>query len=710
MSRKKQLTMNRERCSFLTLICLAAFWAPAALWAPAAFGGLSAENIVVVVNEDSQESRTIANHYIDLRNIPSLNVILLPDVPQGLVVDVKEFQDKILKPVLAQLDQRKLSSQARVIAYSAGFPTTVQVKPHLESLTDPTALKYQLPMASLTGATYYYRFVLAGNGSYLNFTSNLYARSKFERTFENPLIGDAREEFEAAKKLDDDGDFKTSADKWLELFKKHPTQAPMAIRAAEAFAKSDRLDEAEKALALSLRAGWWSRTYLEKREEFAPILERPNAKRVLELLDPLPHSMQGPVEFRADQGWGRNGYLLKPDSGGIPYMMSCSLAVIHKRGSTLEQAIEVLKRASSADATFPQGRFSFSGHPEVRSQTRYPNVPDALVYLKTLKHETEIFRSDQPTDEGSIMGLMTGRPTITFDSQPWTLQKGSIGDNLTSFGGVFNHDGHTKLTEFLHAGAAMSCGPVAEPYSIQEKFPLPMMYGYYARGMSSIESFYLSIACPYQTLIVGDPLASPFSRAPAELVDFSLKTDGEKRLVVKRRALGMKIKSAAATAAVDVALDGRIVRRTPPAENVEVKLPQELSGSIEVRATLVGLDRTTPRHSHIQNLDLQGPHPSPVATIIRGRNGKPASSEESGDVSTKEAGEAIGNQIVISVSCPGADSIHLSQYGKSIATVVGQKGTITIDAEPLGDGPLRFRPSAKFGGVLVFGKSIVDRM
>ena len=42
----------------------------------------------------------------------------------------------------------------------------------------------------------------------------------------------------------------------------------------------------------------------------------------------------------------------------------------------------------------------------------------------------------------------------------------------------------------------MSSGTVAEPYALQFKFPLPMMYGYYAKGVSAIEAFYLSVTSP----------------------------------------------------------------------------------------------------------------------------------------------------------------------------------------------------------------------
>jgi len=53
---------------------------------------------------------------------------------------------------------------------------------------------------------------------------------------------------------------------------------------------------------------------------------------------------------------------------------------------------------------------------------------------------------------------------------------------------------------------------VQEPYSLQSKFPVPFLHGYYADGCSLAEAFYQSVLRPYQLIVVGDPLARPFAR------------------------------------------------------------------------------------------------------------------------------------------------------------------------------------------------------
>ena len=96
-----------------------------------------------------------------------------------------------------------------------------------------------------------------------------------------------------------------------------------------------------------------------------------------------------------------------------------------------------------------------------------------------------------------------------------TITPGAICENLTSFGGIFTaNSSQTPLSEFLRYGAAGSSGTVIEPYSIPAKFPHAAIQVHYARGASLAEAFYQSVRCPYQLLVVGDPLCQPWARIP----------------------------------------------------------------------------------------------------------------------------------------------------------------------------------------------------
>ena len=79
---------------------------------------------------------------------------------------------------------------------------------------------------------------------------------------------------------------------------------------------------------------------------------------------------------------------------------------------------------------------------------------------------------------------------------------------------ILNTPARPRLLAFLNAGACGSYGTVTEPCNYLQKFPSPQDYFYQARGFSLAECYYMSLANPYQGLIVGEPLAAPFARPP----------------------------------------------------------------------------------------------------------------------------------------------------------------------------------------------------
>ena len=669
------------------------------LWDPSAsLAGLSSENVVVIVNGKSAISRTVANHYIEFRKIPTKNVIVLDDAPSNLIVDLKTFRDNILRPILEQLDQRGLAATARVIAYSADLPTSVKISSHVAKITDPNVKKFQRGIASINGLTYFYRYVLSDDAGYLSFSSNFYARGKFIRHFINPFKGELKERFNQAVDLHESEEFEEAAKVWNELHEKHPGMPAIAIKAAECYSESGQDQRAVELLLAAIKAGWWSATYLQDTPSLQRHLEERRLKVAIKFLDQGPIAWQGPVAFASNAGWTVAGDRIPAKQGGIPYLMSCSLAVVCPNGSTLPDAIRILRRASKCDRTYPRGRFAFCSSNDVRAKTRAPGIADTIVYLQELGHDTEIFKSRLPTREGGIAGLMAGTPTATFDgSHKWILERGAIAENLTSYGGVFNNTSQTKLTEFLLAGAAMSSGAVTEPFSLQFKFPTPMLYAYYARGLSAIESFFQSVASPYQLLIVGDPLAQPFARPPDDYIDINFETEGKPKMVLTRRPLRLKVPKTPA-AAIEISINDRPFRATAAAPKVEISWPAGSSGIFDVRATLTGLDSTEPRVTFLEQIEVPGDRAVPLATIVKSRTGVDNLIDDGSKASSLE----------IKLSCKGADRIELYHWGKPLAEVSGDEGSVEIEASQLGGGPLRLRPLAYFGEAQVMGRTIVD--
>jgi uncharacterized protein (TIGR03790 family) len=118
--------------------------------APLLAGG-GPENVLLVVNANSDSSKTIANHYIELRKIPPSNVVYIDwkgSLEDGSALNLR---DKILHPVIKALDDRHLTPQIDYIVYSSDFPWRV----NLQYAFPKHEFKAPFdPMASITGATY----------------------------------------------------------------------------------------------------------------------------------------------------------------------------------------------------------------------------------------------------------------------------------------------------------------------------------------------------------------------------------------------------------------------------------------------------------------------------------------------------------------------------------------------------------------------------
>lgn len=649
-----------------------------------ASAGLSPENVVVVVNASSTDSRTIANHYVALRNIPSVNVVFLREVPDELTISLDEFKSRILLPLLSELNRRQLASQARVIAYSAGFPTSVDITTHTARLTDPNQKKYQLSTASLTGLTFYYQFLLADNEKYLDWGSNLYARGPFERHFANPYLKtESRERFDEAIAARDSGDFETAAKIFGELFEQSPTIAPLGILAAEAQAKMADTVKAEGLLQKAIESGWSSREYLEENEWLSPLLQSASLAQLAKTLTDYPSVVQEPVNFHSKVGWTASGWPAESLQSGVPYLLSCMLSVVHPRGSSLDQATEVLQNAAKSDATFPEAAFWFTYTRDARTEPRFPQLANALLWLKKSGHDAEIIHSAMPVSKsGPCVGLMLGTANMPLDDRRWHFVPGAIAENLTSLSARFDTGAQTKITELLHAGAAMTCGPVFEPYNLPVKFPSAIMYGYYGSGVTAIEAYYLSVTCPYQLLMVGDPLAQPYAQTPTDWV--GIKADrsdsNQHRVEFSRQVLPLG-EQTAETRLIEIYFEGKLVRITPAAKRIEMGLPGDVAGSLEVRSVLIAGGPIRPRISHADWLSI-------------------------GDDASVPVVEANPESQTITVRCGGATKIDLMHHGELIRSVQGERAEIPLNRRELGSGPLRVRPIAVVEGRRIPGRAI----
>ena len=180
---------------------------------------------------------------------------------------------------------------------------------------------------------------------------------------------------------------------------------------------------------------------------------------------------------------------------------------------SLAQAEQLVDQGVASDGTYPQPPVILAKSSDPLRNIRYMYFDNAIFNVNILGISS-IFRTntDSLGMQTGFLGYETG--LAQYSLAPGTFVPGTVGDSLTSFGGViFGPNGQTNLLAFISAGAAGSYGTVAEPNNDTQKFPNPQVYFYQARGFSLAESYYQSINAPYLGLMVAEPLAAPFARA-----------------------------------------------------------------------------------------------------------------------------------------------------------------------------------------------------
>lgn len=114
---------------------------------PVAYG-LGPHEIALLVNEDSPDSKTVAESYANLRKVPRENIIALRPAGNAretpLSISVEDFRERIFDPAQAALVRRGLDDHVLAWVYSVGFPTRISGSPDL-SLTGATFVRGRAP-------------------------------------------------------------------------------------------------------------------------------------------------------------------------------------------------------------------------------------------------------------------------------------------------------------------------------------------------------------------------------------------------------------------------------------------------------------------------------------------------------------------------------------------------------------------------------------
>ena len=630
------------------------------------------ENTVIVVNSDSWASTRIANEYIYARGIPSCNVIYLNNIPSFDRMEVEDFRKKILFPVLQALNERGLSEQTDAILYSADFPTEIDFSADAGSVE---LTSKQSPHASINSLTYHWQHVFNRSIGYLNpDNANLYGR-RMQSPSSLDIMDQSRKNVSG------------SADALSALKKYQAMDSALHLEIARLLALLDRPDEAVASLKGSAEKGWFDAYVVERHEDFKSLRSRPDFNDLMTLMKGRKIELLPTMGLRGADFFGEDGgkITMDPSGQGIRYMISTVLAVTSGRGNSAEEAIASLKRSVAADGTHPVGTVYFMKNDDVRSWTREWGFQRAVEKLAEEGVKGEILSGVLPQGKPDVAGVCVGSKKFDWTDSGSTILPGAICEHFTSKGGRMAWDSdQTPLTEFIRHGAAGASGTVVEPFSEQPKFPSPFIQYFYAQGCSLGEAFYQSLLMPYQLLIVGDALCRPWGRR----IEVSVKGIDPSSTIsgVARITPSAKSPDGIETGSFELYSDTlKLLMKVKPGESFDLDTKELSDGPQKLSVIARGTDPLGTQGRLVLNVNV--------------RNRK----EELVVIAPKRREYAWDERIEIKVSLPGAVSLNLLQNNRNIWEVQADKGTATINAYDLGQGPVRLIPVARIGD----GKKII---
>ena len=144
------------------------------------------ENLFLVVNSASWSSQAVANHYIELRQIPPLNVLYLNWNGGFDMIEADVLRQKILGPAVEIIKRRGLVNHIDYIIYSSDFPYAIDMTKDFAGTGLPDQAR---GVCSISSCTYLAHFLLAKNVTMMDFHVNRYMRTAHDRAVDEPSHG-----------------------------------------------------------------------------------------------------------------------------------------------------------------------------------------------------------------------------------------------------------------------------------------------------------------------------------------------------------------------------------------------------------------------------------------------------------------------------------------------------------------------------------------
>ena len=632
-----------------------------------------AENVALVVNGDSWMSRSVANHYISLRQIPAGQVVQLTGLPDLERIDVAQFRRQILRPVLATLRQRQRLAQIDYLVYSSDLPYIIDATHDLGARKPPEAF---IPIASVNGLTFLYQQVLRADVGYLTGSPNRYFRRLLPPVGEGPLPDHERKQWESALELINRRQWQRALIQIVQLIDRHPQNATLHFTRAGCQAQLDQFQLALGSLDKAIDFGWYDYRIAASNHALLPLHKVQGFQSRLQRMAQLPWPMQASSGFRAANNWDEAG--VASQRAGHRYLLSTVLATTSGRGNSLQEVVNYLQRSRDADGAFPMGTVYFPANSDPRSKVRENLYRPAVEALQTHQARGQVLPGVLPQNRRDIIGLSTGTAYFKWRQSGSAILAGAICEHFTSSGGILLEAAQqTPLTEFLRWGAAGSSGAVHEPYAIADKFPSPFVHVHYTRGCTLGEAYYQSVANPYQLLIVGDPLCRPWAQIPQFELN-GLPADGQLQNQQEWwPASNPTTNGQTAIRDFTLYIDGYRRAVHPPGEPFRLD-PESLADGyhqVTVVATADNQLASTGRRSY------------PVTVRSRGRQV---------ELRCNRRSVRFDEQFQFELRAMGARSISLFHDFQRLETVNGAEGVVTLAAQRLGLGPVRLWAVARY--------------
>jgi uncharacterized protein (TIGR03790 family) len=168
-------------------------------------------------------------------------------------------------------------------------------------------------------------------------------------------------------------------------------------------------------------------------------------------------------------------------------------------------------RGLKLDATKPEQWTGAEGYDE--------SFREAAELMKKAGFDVTLDDKDAVFEKGACpdAALYAGWYSVGTYVDSFTFPAGAVAWHLASYEAVSLRKGDTKLwcPNLLAKGAAVTLGPVGEPYTVG--FPKPSeFFGFLATGRFTVAECFArtTLLTSWQMTLVGDPLYNPFAKAP----------------------------------------------------------------------------------------------------------------------------------------------------------------------------------------------------